>query len=223
MRHALVLLPLIIVAVPLLTALGDEPATEDPLAGWSHDFAIEQPDLVPSGRNPYWVLEPGFVMHLGDGETHLRITVKQDTVSIDGVECRVIEEYETEGDQVTEVSNNYFAISRRTNSVYYFGEDAGGAWLSGVGEARFGLMMPGLPLVGARFYQEVAPGVAMDRAEIAGVDETVTTPAGVFEHCLKVRETTPLEPDEDEFKCYAPGIGLIVDGSLRLMSYGPAG
>ena len=53
------------------------------------------------------------------------------------------------GDKVVELSNNYCALGKRTNSVYYFGEDKGGAWLSGEKGAKFGLLMPGLPLVGA--------------------------------------------------------------------------
>lgn len=80
--------------------------------------------------------------------------------------------------------------------------------------------MPGLPLLGARYHQEVAPGTAMDRAEIVGLDEAVVTPAGEFRGCLRVEETTPLEPDEREYKLYAPGIGLVQDGALRLIRYG---
>ena len=116
-------------------------------------------------------------------------------------------------------------------SVYYFGEevdiykdgeivDHEGAWESGVKDAKFGLMMPGLPLVGSRYCQEMAPDVAMDRAEIVSVDESVETPAGTFNHCVRIEETTPLEPDEREYKTYAPGIGLIEDGTLTLVKYG---
>lgn len=193
---------------------------EDPLAGWTSDFAFEKPDLISSGRNPYFILEPGYVLVLEGGETRLVITVKNDVRKIDGVECRVVEERESKSGKIIEVSNNYFALSKRTNSVYYFGEDAGGAWLSGEKGARFGLMIPGLPLVGARHYQEIAPGVAMDRAEILSVSETVKTQIGEFQKCLKVQETTPLEPKEKEHKFYAPGIGLVQEGSLRLVHYG---
>lgn len=199
---------------------GKDQAKEGVLAGWTHDFSQEKADLVSVGWNPYFVLEPGYVLVLENGEDRLTITVKNETKTVDGVECRVVEEKETKGDKVIELSNNYFAISKRTNSVYYFGEDVGGAWLSGENGARYGLMMPGLPLLNARHYQEVAPGTAMDRAEIVSVNETLALPAGEFKNCLKVAETTPLEPDEREYKYYAPGIGLVQEGKLKLVKYG---
>jgi hypothetical protein len=58
----------------------------------------------------------------------------------------------------------------------------------------------------------------MDRAEVVSLSERVTTPAGTFEKCLKTEETTPLEPGR-ESKLYAPGVGLVTDGSLVLVSY----
>lgn len=201
------------------TAGENDKKEEDVFAGWTTDFSAEKPDLVATGRNPYFILEPGYVLVLEKGDLRLTVTIKDETKEVDGVECRVVEERETKGERVVEVSNNYFAISKRTNSVYYFGEDAGGEWQSGEKGARFGLMMPGLPLVGARHYQEIAPGAAMDRAEIVCVAETVKTPAGELRNCLKVEETTPLEPGNREYKYYAPGIGLVQDGSLKLVSY----
>ena len=68
--------------------------------------------------------------------------------------------------------------------------------------------------------KEIAPGIAMDRAEIVGLNETVKTPAGEFKNVLKVLETTPLEPGVREFKYYASGVGLIQDGDVRLVKYG---
>jgi hypothetical protein len=149
------------------------------------------------------------------------------------VETRVVEERETKDGKLVEVSRNFFAISRRTNSVFYFGEEVDifkdgkvvgreGEWLAGQKGARFGLMMPGQVLLKARHYQEIAPKVAMDRAEIVGMSATVNTPAGEFKNCLKVEETTPLEPGTKEYKYYAPGIGLLQDGSLKLVRYGKA-
>ena len=94
--------------------------------------------------------------------------------------------------------------------------------LAGVNGARFGLMMPGTPLVGGRYYEEIAPGVAMDRAQVVSVTGSMTVPAGRFTNVLRVEETTPLERGEREYKLYAPGVGLLQDESLKLVEYGKA-
>jgi hypothetical protein len=201
---------------------------------FTREFHLENADLSSSGHNPYFRLEPGYMLTLGDGATQLVVTVLTDTKMVDGVETRVVEERETKQGQLIEVSRNYFAISARTNSVFYFGEDvdmykAGkvvsheGAWMAGVDGARAGLMMPGLPLLRARFYQEWAPRVAMDRAEIVSMTESRRTPAGSFTDVLKVEETTPLEPGVREYKYYARDVGLIQDGSLVLVKLVKAG
>jgi hypothetical protein len=80
--------------------------------------------------------------------------------------------------------------------------------------------MPGIILLGSRYFQEVAPRVAMDRAEIVSMTAIVQTPAGKFQNCLKTKETTPLEPSVTEFKLYAPTIGIVKDGPLKLVSHG---
>lgn len=205
----------------LLSSLAEADEKQaDSLAGWTTSFLEEKADFVCTGRNPYFVLEPGYFLVLGKGDTRETITVLDETKKVDGVECRVVEEKETQGGKVKEKSRNYFAISKRTNSVFYFGEDEGGAWLSGEKGAKFGLMMPGTPLLRGRYYQEVAPGVAMDRAEILSMTETVVTPAGTFRDCLKIEETTPLEPKEKEHKFYARGVGVVKYGELELIKYG---
>jgi hypothetical protein len=74
--------------------------------------------------------------------------------------------------------------------------------------------MSGDPQVGMKYYQEIAPDVALDRAEVVSLDETLETPAGLFANCLRTREGTALNVSESESKTYAPGIGLIQDQSL---------
>ena len=199
---------------------GAEDKQDDPFNGWTTDFSAEKADLVSSGRNTHFILEPGFFQILGNEQEQLTITVLDETKKVDGVECRVVVEEESKPGQVVEKSRNYFAISKRTNSVFYFGEDVGGAWLSGEKGAKFGLMMPGTILLKARYYQEIAPGVALDRAEIVSMTETVATPAGTFKNCLKTLESTALNPKEQEYKYYAPGVGLVQEGEWKLIRYG---
>jgi hypothetical protein len=197
-------------------------------------FPVDKADLTATGANRYFVLTPGFQLVLEgkpDGKkTVLTITVLNETKLVDGVETRVVEERETVDGKLAEISRNYFALSKRTNDVFYFGEDVDiykngkvtsheGAWLSGVAGARFGLMIPGSPRVGARYHQEVAPGVALDRAEVVSVSERFETPAGKFENCLKTEESSALESGKAH-KFYAPGIGLIYDGELKLVKSG---
>jgi hypothetical protein len=127
-----------------------------------------------------------------------------------------------------EVSRNFYAICDQTNNVYYFGEDVdiyedgevvshAGAWRAGVNGAAPGVFMPGTFLLGSRYFQEIAPAVAMDRAEHVKMGLTVDVPAGRFTDAVQVLETSPLEPSAKEYKLYAPGVGVIVDDSLRLV------
>lgn len=219
------------VGLPWVAAQDAPPAKAPAAPAFTETFGEAKADLGPDGVNPFFSLVPKTVLVLTgteDGEpVELVITVLPETKVVDGVTTRVVEERETEGGELKEVSRNYFAISKRTNSVYYFGEAVdmyrdgqvvghGGAWVAGEQGARWGLMIPGTPLLGGRYYQEIAKGVAMDRAEIASVSHTCKTPSGTYHDCLRTIETTPLEPGAREAKVYARGIGLIKDGALRL-------
>ena len=189
-------------------------------------FAVNKANFVSVGRNPYFILEPGYRLHFKADDATLTVTVLDKTKVVDGVETRVVEERETEGGQLVEVSRNYFAFDKTTNAVYYFGEDVdmykggkvvghGGAWLSGVDGAGFGMMMPGAPKVGDKFYQELAPKVAMDRCEVVGLRTKIKTPAGEFTDCPRTKETSPLERGAS-VKVYAPGVGMVRDDEFLL-------
>ena len=211
-------------------------STDQTSQGWKTTFELENCDFVSSGENSYFVLEPGYQVILGgqeDGEElQLVMTVLNETKVVDGIETRVVEEKETEGGNLVEVSRNYFAMCKPTNNAIYFGEDVDmyeddkivnheGAWLAGQNGSKAGLIMPGKAEVGLKYYQEIAPGIAEDRAEIISVNDTLDTPAGTFKQVLKTEETNPLKPGEKEYKFYAPGIGLIQDESIKLVKHTP--
>jgi len=80
-------------------------------------------------------------------------------------------------------------------------------------------MMPGAIEIGDHNYQKRASNVAMDRAGIVSTSETGKTLAGVLKNCLKTKETTPIEPGT-EFKLYAPDLGLVPEGKLKLVKRG---
>lgn len=146
------------------------------------------------------------------------------------VRTRVIEERELVDGELAEVSRNFFARCRQTNDIFYFGEDVDiyeegeivshdGAWRVGEGDALPGVIMPGTFLLGARYFQEIAPDVALDQAENDDMDLDVEVPAGDFERCVLVVETTPLEPGDESEKMYCPGVGLVFDDDAELVSY----
>ena len=203
--------------------------------GWQDTFNLENCDLSPIGANDYFILEPGYQLILEgqeDGEEiQLKITVLDETKTVNGTEAGIVEEIETEGGEVVEISRNWFVVCKPTNDIFYLGEevdiyedgkivDHEGAWEAGVNDARHGLIMSGTPEIGMKYYQEIAPGVAEDRAEIVALDKTLDTPVGKFEKVLETEETNALKPDEKESKFYAPGIGLIQEESLMLVKHG---
>jgi hypothetical protein len=201
---------------------------------WQQEFDIASCTLTNVGRNRYFVLEPGFQIILEGGNSKLQITVLDEVKVVSGVTTRVVEEREWKRGELYEVSRNYFALCDRTKDVFYFGEEVDfyesgqiskhdGSWLAGMGGNRAGLMMAGSPRPGMRYYQEVAPNVAMDRAEIVSMNETCRTPAGTFPNCMKVKEESPLEPGVTEYKYFAPGVGLVREGELQLTRYGVIG
>jgi hypothetical protein len=195
---------------------------------WQDKFDIASCKLQTTGKNQYFVLEPGFQLVLEGDDTKLEITVLNETKTVDGVDTRVVEEREWKGGKLYEVARNYFAICE---DVFYFGEDVDfyedgkvvkhdGTWHAGVKDNRAGWIMPGTPKVSMKYYQEIAPGIAMDRAEIVSLDETCKTPAGTFSKCMKVKEGSAIDILVTEYKYHAPGIGLVRDEDLLLVKHG---
>lgn len=230
-RFAQIVLILSTLALLLTTAA----SAHDP--DFTDDFDRDRCHFTTTGTNPYFPLWPGYVLEFegeeeddeGDMvEIGIRFSVLKDTELVDGVLTRVIEEFETEDGELVEISRNFFAICRETGDVWYFGEDVddyedgvivghSGVWRSGVDGARAGILIQGTPLLGARHFQEVAPGVALDRVEVVSMDESLNLPFGNFDGLLKFEETSGLDPDDFSEKWYAHGIGLVKDDAADLV------
>jgi hypothetical protein len=63
---------------------------------------------------------------------------------------------------------------------------------------------------------------AVDRAEVRSTTDAMRVPAGAFTGVLMVQESTPLEPLVTERTYYAPDVGLVQEGGLAPVRYGPA-
>jgi hypothetical protein len=198
---------------------------------WQEEFNLANRKLTHAGESRYFILSPGFQTILESQNEQLIITVLDETKEINGISTRIVEEREEKNGELIEISRNFFAIDQETGDVFYFGEDVdiysegkivdhSGAWMAYENGYQPGLIMPGTPEVGIKYYQELAPGIAMDRAEVISISETFKTPAGEFMNCLKTEESSKIQPTAKEYKTYAPGIGLIQDESMKLVSYG---
>jgi hypothetical protein len=226
----------------VLAGLLASSATSSPLPAplpkkdqFTTEFFLDDCTFSSIGNNRYFPLQPGAFLIL-EGLDHdelerVVITVLDDVKTINGIDCRVVEEVETVDGEIVEISRNFFAQCDETSDVFYFGEEVDiyedgvivshdGAWEAFKDGAKPGIIMPGRILLGSRYHQEIAPGVAEDRAEHIEFPERIRTPAGTFDFCLKVEESTPLEPGHASLKVYAPGIGLVRDGSIKLVAYG---
>ena len=201
------------------------------------NFNLKDCQLAPRGANSYFILKPGYqAIFEGkeDKKNHqLTDTVLNETKIVNGTKVGILEEKEFEEGKLIEISKNYLAVCRPTNDIFYFGEDVdiykngkivkqeglSESWHAGVNNARAGILIPAKPELGMKYYSEFAPKIAQDRNEIKSLTDVVDTPAGKFEHVLKVEETTPLEPGVKEYKFWASGTGLIQDGTLKLVKY----
>lgn len=132
------------------------------------------------------------------------------------------------GEDLIEISRNYFAQSE-DGTVCYFGEVVdiyeGGTVVSHEGSWRAdargnapGIYMPARPRVGMTFQQEIAPGIAEDQATIIASGVRIKVPAGTFTETIKARDRNPLDGSSG-IKFYARGVGLIVDGPVKLVRY----
>ena len=215
---------------------------------FTSQYPLDNCQFKETGENPYFNLDVGKQLYLNndqcmaegecDEREELWVTVLNDkrdiTLEIAGkmktVKTRVVEEREMVDGELAEISRNYFAACKNTGDVYYFGEDVDiyqdgevvshdGAWLAGKDGAMPGIIMPGgAYLVGARYYQEVAPEVALDRSENIANGLDIEVPAGEFENCVEMEDTSDLAPGEADEKFYCPGVGITIDEDLELVS-----
>ena len=226
-----VLGPWVGLALLAMVSSAAQAADKTPTSGWQDDFGLATCTLATKGRNEYFVLDPGHQLVLEGVGVRMQITVLNETKLINGVQTRVVEEREWAKGALQEVSRNYYAFCEQTKDILHFGEDVEvyengkfvrneGTWLAGSNGNRPGLVIPGSPKPGMKYYQEIAPGVTLNRGEVVSLTETCKTAAGTFVKCMKIKGTSGLDAKKLEYKYYAPKIGLVRDQILRLVKHG---
>jgi hypothetical protein len=147
------------------------------------------------------------------------------------VETLCVEDREFINGALAEVALDYFAQDDN-GTVFYLGEDVdeykdgkivghSGTWLFGRDTQSPGVLFPANPKIGDKFMSEDVSKDIHENDEILSLSETVTTPAGTYTNCIKLKEV--LADGDVEYKYFAKGIGVVrevpADGDVLLISH----
>lgn len=195
------------------------------------------PDISPSNfsnstnvTNPYSPFTAGKkYIYEGHKKNAVERIVEQRlsaTKVIIGINCIVVNFKAYLNGILIESALDWYAQDNSGN-LWYFGEavdnynedgtfkDHAGSWEAGVNGAKPGTIMFANPKAPTKYREEYYFDHAEDQAEIIATGVTVTIPLGTYTNCVKTRNFTRLEPDLNELKFYAPGIGLVKEIDLN--------
>jgi hypothetical protein len=193
-----------------------------------YDPPIDPANFTNVIDNQYFPQTPGktyvYEGPTSQGYIQNTTTVTSNTKVIDGVTTVEVHDSVFTDSALTEDTLDWYAQDLQGN-VWYFGEDSdelidgrvsslGGSWTGGVNGAKPGIVMLAQPAVGNFYRQEFLLNTAEDSAGVIALDQTVTVPAGTFQHCVETEEFTGLEPGALEHKYYAPGVGTVLTVDL---------
>jgi hypothetical protein len=198
--------------------------------GGAYHPHIDPADFSPNVTNGLFPLTPGTTLvYTGtkDGKQALDLfATTSRTRVIDGVTTRVVEDRLYLNNRLHERTSDYYAQDRCGN-VWYFGEDTAeldrhgnvtsteGSFHAGVDGAEPGVFMQANPQVDRKFRQEWYQGHAEDQFSVIDRSTPVTVPYGSFDHALRTRELTVLEPAVLDNKYYVEGIGEVAEVSVQ--------
>jgi len=206
----------------------------DELGEGRYDPLIDKANFVDSSGEPlpidnlFLPLIPGTIMTYEGGDETIVVTVTYDTVEILEVPCTVVRDTVTdmENGELVEDTWDWFAQDVDGN-VWYFGElsmeyedgelvSLEGSWKAGEDGAKPGIVMLAHPEIADKMYrQEFLLGEAEDMAVVVDTGQNVDIDYGQYSDVLVTEEWTPVEPDVQENKYYAPDDGLILEVNLE--------
>ena len=173
--------------------------------------------MVPGTRLVY----EGATVVKGEEIPHRVVTTVTDLTKMIGeVRTLVLWEEDYEVDELAEAELAFFAQDEAGN-VWLMGEYpeeyvageivATPAWISGLQDARPGILMPANPQVGTPSYsQGWGPAVEWyDRGQVSEGGLSDCVPVGCYEDVLAIDEFGLTEPNFFQVKYYAPGLGVV--------------
>lgn len=217
--------------------------TEPPKNDYSVN--INPADFVAVVDNPYFPRIPGdkfiYEGQTENGFERIELVILKETKVIMGVTNTIMRDTVYLNGEIREDTYDWFAQDKNGN-VWYFGEDVNdyengvvvskaGSWEAGVDGALPGIVMYGDPAahVGESYLQEYYAGEAEDTADLLSVRENLEIAFGAFDNVVQTYDYTPLDPNSQEHKFYAAGLGkirnvnLLTGDVIDLIAYIPAG
>jgi hypothetical protein len=236
-------LPFVAAAVVLLAACGGgaKSSAGSQLPTGSEPAKLDPADFTTEIDNAYWPMSPGsrwVYREVENGDVQrVTVTVTDRTRTIDGIEARVVHDLVTtmDGDKVEDTFDWY--AQDKDGNLWYLGEDTKeyedgkvvsteGSWEHGVDGAEAGIIVAAEPKQGLTYREEYYRGQAEDAAEVLDVGAKVQVPYGRFTGAMITRNYSGIEPNVEELKFYAKGVGPVLEllvsggaGRTELLSY----
>ena len=193
------------------------------------DFNAKNYDRPAQIDNKWMPLKPG-TRYVYEGTTieddgtavphRVVINVTDLTKVIGGVRTVVTWDLDYSDSELVEVELAFFAQDNDGN-VWRMGEYPevhedgkfieAPTWIHGLADARAGIMMKAEPQVGTPSYsQGWGPAVNWtDRGQVDQLGQKTCVPANCYEDVLVIAETSQSEPDAQQLKYYARGLGNV--------------
>jgi hypothetical protein len=151
---------------------------------------------------------------------------------VDGVNTTVIHDKLTLNGRLHEKTVDWYAQDKSGN-VWYFGEETAtyktngevetteGSWKAGTPvekggpKAAPGIFMAGKPEVHVGYKEELAEPIAADQFEVLSLNSPVSTPYITTTRGLRTKETTPIEKGVIDNKVFVPGIGAVLEVTVK--------
>jgi hypothetical protein len=191
----------------------------------SQPVQLDPADFSTTIDHPYWPMRPGTrwtYREEEDGEVkEVVVVVTHQTKRIaSGVTARVVRDTVRVDGSIIEDTLDWYAQDSKGN-LWYLGEDTAefedgkitsraGSFEAGRDGALPGIMLPADPVPGMRYRQEYYKGEAEDNGEVLSTAEMAEVPAGLYRNALLTKDTITIEPDVQEYKLYAPGVGPVL-------------
>jgi hypothetical protein len=171
--------------------------------------------------NPFWPMAPDTrwvyrETDAGGEERRVEVTVLRQTKTVLGIQARIVRDVVTEGGQVRETTDDWFAQDAEGN-LWHLGETGreirGGrattkpeSWQAGVGGAQPAIVVPAHPDPGTVYRPRRAAAT-----QVLSAGTKAIVPYGSFDHLVITKESsTPREPRRVEHEFYARGVGPVL-------------